>query len=323
MRITPIDKKKKKKQLVGIMAYTEVSLDDASAVIEAAGLSQLLSIEKLVGGWANSNYVLTLIDDTKLVLKIWNEQSLEDVEYLLSMTSYLADNGIATPPPINFENGKSMMVIDGLAWTLLPFIEGKWLEPNHSSLYSLGAIQANLHLVKPPKGLKSDFSMGNTLFERLFSIADENHGWSDFLIMLKSESVLLGESIGHDLPRGIIHGDLFPDNVIGTKDKVKSLLDFEEMCHDVLAFDLVMTFVGFGWEGGRPVTERWNSLLAGYQSIRKLNYAEIDALPDLHRLATLSIAAWRYWQFVINLPNTEHTDRYLEMTERLNKKLPF
>jgi homoserine kinase type II len=239
------------------------------------------------------------------------------------MTSYLADNGIATPPPINFENGKSMMVIDGLAWTLLPFIEGKWLEPNHSSLYSLGAIQANLHLVKPPKGLKSDFSMGNTLFERLFSIADENHGWSDFLIMLKSESVLLGESIGHDLPRGIIHGDLFPDNVIGTKDKVKSLLDFEEMCHDVLAFDLVMTFVGFGWEGGRPVTERWNSLLAGYQSIRRLNDAEIDALPDLHRLATLSIAAWRYWQFVINLPNTEHTDRYLEMTERLNKKLPF
>jgi homoserine kinase type II len=323
MRITPIDKKKKKTQLVGLMAYTEVSLDDASAVIEAAGLSQLLSIEKLAGGWANSNYILTLKDDAKLVLKIWNEQSLEDVEYLLSMTSYLADNGVATPLPIIYRNGKSMMVIDGLAWTLLPFIEGQWLEPNHSSLYSLGVIQANLHLVNPPKGLKSDFSMGNTLFEKLFSIADENHGWSDFLKMLKSESVLLSESIGQDLPRGIIHGDLFPDNVIGTKDKVKSLLDFEEMCYDVLAFDLVMTFVGFGWEGGQPVAERWNSLLAGYQSIRKLNDAEINALPDLHRLATLSIAAWRYWQFVINFPNTEHSDRYLEMTERLNKKLPF
>jgi homoserine kinase type II len=318
-----IDKKKKKMQLVGLMAYTEVSLDDASAVIEAAGLSQLLSIEKLAGGWANSNYILILRDNTKLVLKIWNEQSLEDVEYLLSMTSYLADNGIPTPPPINFKNGKTMVVIDGLAWTLLPFIEGQWLEPNHSSLYSLGVIQANLHLVKPPKGLKSNFSMGNTLFEKLFSIANDNHGWSDFLKMLKSESLLLSESIESDLPSGIIHGDLFPDNVIGTKDKVKSLLDFEEMCHDVLAFDLVMTFVGFGWEDGQPVAERWNSLLAGYQSIRKLSGAEIKALPDLHRLATLSIAAWRYWQFVINLPNTEHANRYLEMTERLNKNLPF
>lgn len=305
------------------MAYTEVSLDDASAVIEATDMSELLSIEKLAGGWANSNYILTLKDATKLVLKIWNEQSLEEVEYLLSMTSYLADNGIPTAKPINFSNGELMLIKDGLAWTLLPFVEGQWLESNHSSLYSLGKIQANLHLLKPPEGLKSNFSMGNTLFEKLFSIADETHGWSDFLNMLKTESILLTENIGQDLPKGIIHGDLFSDNVIGTKDKVKSLLDFEEMCYDVLAFDLVMTFVGFGWENGHPVSERWNSLLAGYQSVRKLNEAEIDSLSDLHRLATLSIAAWRYWQFVINLPNTEHTDRYLEMTARLDKKLPF
>ena len=305
------------------MAYTEVSLGDASAVIEATGLSELLNIEKLAGGWANSNYILTLKDDTKLVLKIWNEQSLEEVEYLLSMTSYLVDNGIPTAKPINFNNGELMMVKDGLAWTLLPFVEGQWLESNHSSLYSLGMIQANLHLLNPPKELKSNFSMGDTLFEKLFSIADETHGWSDFLNMLKTENALLSQSIGQDLPKGIIHGDLFPDNVIGTEREVKSLLDFEEMCHDVLAFDLVMTFVGFGWENGQPVAERWNSLLAGYQSIRKLTDAEINALPDLHRLATLSIAAWRYWQFVINLPNTEHTDRYLEMTARLDKELPF
>ena len=305
------------------MADTEVSLDDASAVIEATDLSELLSIEKLAGGWANSNYILTLKDDTKLVLKIWNEQSLEEVEYLLSMTSYLADNSIPTAKPINFNNGKMMVVKDGLAWTLLPFVEGQWLESNHSSLYSLGKIQANLHLLNPPKELRSNFSMGDTLFEKLFSIADETHGWTDFLNMLKTESTLLSKSIGQDLPRGIIHGDLFPDNVIGTKEKVKSLLDFEEMCHDVLAFDLVMTFVGFGWENGQPVAERWNSLLAGYQSVRNLNKAEINSLADLHRLATLSIAAWRYWQFVINLPNTEHTDRYLEMTARLDKELPF
>jgi Ser/Thr protein kinase RdoA (MazF antagonist) len=101
------------------------------------------------------------------------------------------------------------------------------------------------------------------------------------------------------------------------------MLDFEEVCHDILAFDLVMTFVGFGWEDGEPVAERWGSILDGYQSIRELGDDEIDALPDLHRLATLSIAAWRYWQFVINMPGTEHADRYLEMTDRLDKQLPF
>ena len=304
------------------MAYTEVSFQDASDIIIAAGLSDLVNLEKLPGGWANSNYKLSLNDNTKRVLKIWDEQTLDEVDYLLSITTYLSDNGVPTPSPIPFSNGEFMVVKNGLAWTLLPFVEGAWLEPNDSSLYSLGRIQASLHLIIPPVNLKEKFSMGNSLFDKLFSIADERNEWSDFLHMLKSESTILKQNIG-ELPRGIIHGDLFPDNILGTNDNVTSILDFEEVCYDILAFDLVMTFVGCGWENGEPVVERWEALLDGYQSVRMLSHEEMDSLSDLHRLATLSIAAWRYWQFVINLPNTEHTDRYLEMTARLNKPLPF
>ena len=140
--------------------------------------------------------------------------------------------------------------------------------------------------------------------------------------MLKSESFRLKEKIG-DLPKGVIHGDLFPDNMIGTDDEVVSLLDFEEVCYGILSFDLVMTFVGCCWDNGEPIAERWDALLSGYQSVRKLSLEEISSLPDLHRLATLSIAAWRYWQFVINIPGTKHTNRYLEMINRLEKQLPF
>lgn len=304
------------------MAYTEVSFQDASDIIIAAGLSDLVNLEKLPGGWANSNYKLSLNDNTKRVLKIWDGQTLDEVDHLLSITTYLSDNGVPTPSPIPFSNGEFMVVKNGLAWTLLPFVEGAWLEPNDSSLYSLGRIQASLHLIIPPVNLKEKFSMGNSLFDKLFSIADERNEWSDFLHMLKSESTILKQNIG-ELPRGIIHGDLFPDNILGTNDNVNSILDFEEVCYDILAFDLVMTFVGCGWENGEPVVERWVALLDGYQSVRMLSHEEMDSLSDLHRLATLSIAAWRYWQFVINLPNTEHTDRYLEMTARLNKPLPF
>ena len=304
------------------MAYTEVSFQDASDIIIAAGLSDLVNLEKLPGGWANSNYKLSLNDNTKRVLKIWDEQTLDEVDYLLSITTYLSDNGVPTPSPIPFSNGEFMVVKNGLAWTLLPFVEGAWLEPNDSSLYSLGRIQASLHLIKSPVNLKEKFSMGNSLFDKLFSIADERNEWSDFLHMLKSESTILKQNIG-ELPRGIIHGDLFPDNILGTNDNINSILDFEEVCYDILAFDLVMTFVGCGWENGEPVVERWEALLDGYQSVRMLSHEEMNSLSDLHRLATLSIAAWRYWQFVINLPNTEHTDRYLEMTARLNKPLPF
>ncbi len=303
------------------MAYTEVTLEEASDVIKKAGFNNLITIEKLDGGWANSNYLLILEDQTKLVLKIWNEQSLAEVNYLVNITSYLFESGIPTPNPIKFDNGEFIVMKDGLPWTILPFVDGNWLGNDYESLFSLGVIQAKMHLVKPPENLKSDFSMGVKLFEKLFIIADAKNDWNDFLIELKSSKSLL---LNLDkLPRGIIHGDLFPDNVIGYNNRAISILDFEEVCNDILAFDLVMTFVGFGWENGEPIGERWSAILDGYQSIRKLSEEEISALPDLHKLATLSIAAWRYWQFKINMPGTEHENRYLEMTSRLEKVLPF
>ncbi|MEL0311453.1 MAG: homoserine kinase [Candidatus Poseidoniales archaeon] len=303
------------------MAYTEVSLEEASEVIGLAGFKELISIEKLDGGWANSNYKLSLSDGTKLVLKIWNEQHEDRVEYLLGITTYLSELGIPTPKPISFNNNEYLIMKNNLPWTILPFIDGEWLGNDYQSLFTLGQIQANMHLAVPPKNLECDFSMGITLFDKLFKIADERNCWDDFLLTLKSSRSIYEKL--DKLPKGIIHGDLFPDNVIRQNDGNLFLLDFEEVCNDILAFDLAMTFVGFGWEEGEPINDRWVAILEGYQSVRKLTKEELDALPDLHKLATLSIAAWRYWQFKINLPGTKHEDRYLEMTDRLGKKLPF
>ena len=303
------------------MAYTEVSLEEASEVIGLAGFKELISIEKLDGGWANSNYKLSLSDGTKLVLKIWNEQHEDRVEYLLGITTYLSELGIPTPKPISFNNNEYLIMKNNLPWTILPFIDGEWLGNDYQSLFTLGQIQANMHLAVPPKNLECDFSMGITLFDKLFKIADERNCWDDFLLTLKSSRSIYEKL--DKLPKGIIHGDLFPDNVIRQNDGNLFLLDFEEVCNDILAFDLAMTFVGFGWEDGEPINDRWVAILEGYQSVRKLTKEELDALPDLHKLATLSIAAWRYWQFKINLPGTKHENRYLEMTDRLEKKLPF
>ena len=167
------------------MAYTEVSLEDALELIDCTDLSDIISIQKLPGGWANSNYILQLKDGNKVVLKIWDEQSMEEVEYLLDMTSYLSSNGVPTPEPIRFKNGRFLFMKNNLAWSLLPFIEGDWLKSNHSSLYSLGQVQANLHMIRSPPGLKKDFSMGYKLFQKLFTIAEEKDEWTDFLYLLK------------------------------------------------------------------------------------------------------------------------------------------
>ena len=304
------------------MTYTEISFEDAHKVVKMAGFSGIKEYHKLDGGWANSNYILILDNDNKLVLKIWNEKNTSEVEYLLEMTNYLIGQGIPTPKPVKFESGEYKIEINGLCWTLLEYIEGEWLDKSHNSLYSLGALQAKMHLLKVPNNMKAEFTMGYELFNTLFVNADKKESWDDFLILLKRETDAIKE-VFFELPRGIIHGDLFPDNVIGINGEILAFLDFEEICNGVMAFDLVMTFVGFGWENNKPIIERWSAILEGYESIRKLTAVEKKSLCALHKLATLSIAAWRYWQFRINIPDSEHKFRYVEMTERLEEDIKF
>ncbi len=305
------------------MTYTDISNKEAEEFLIIAGKSSLRSIEKLAGGWANSNYLLSINDGTQLVLKIWNERTPKEVEKIVSLTCWLAEHNIPTPTPLTLGNSNKTIIKNGLTWMLLPYIDADWLGYDYDSLFSLGRTQAMLHAVEPPEGIMKDFSMGFKFFHQLFEVANNKDNWSPFLLQLKEEATLLSELIPTDLPKGIIHGDLFPDNVLGRDGEVIAILDFEESCKNYLALDIAMTFVGFGWSDGEPITERWQAIIAGYESIRKLNESERNALPHLHRYATLSIAAWRYWQFVMNIPNTEYSDRYVEMISRLDKNLPF
>ena len=114
------------------MAYTDVSVEEASWLLAAAGVAPLRKMESLDGGWANSNYLVTLDDETQLVLKVWDERPPDEVERIIQHTCWLADHGVLTPAPLPLEGGVRMLVKDNLAWMLMPFIDGGWL-PSDSS----------------------------------------------------------------------------------------------------------------------------------------------------------------------------------------------
>ena len=305
------------------MAYTEVSSNDADELLIQAGLSGLNKIEPLDGGWANSNYILTLEDGSKVVLKVWDERPPEEIDLVLQNTLWLAKHEIPTPVPLTFNDGSNLVLKNGAAWMLMPYVEGNWLSSDYESLFALGKIQAQLHEIPSPDNIHPSFSMGLELWKKMFDLAEQQNLDSEFIDLLKMEMNSLQGSLFDRLPQGIIHGDLFPDNVLGSNGEISAILDFEEVCTGPKAFDLVMSFVGFGWEGGEPVEERWTALLQGYESVRPLSNNEKIALGDLHRYATLSIAAWRYWKFVMLMPPSENTNRYLEMVGRLDKIPPF
>ncbi|HJO42834.1 MAG TPA: phosphotransferase, partial [Candidatus Thalassarchaeaceae archaeon] len=211
----------------------------------------------------------------------------EEIDLVLQNTLWLAKHGIPTPVPLTFNDGSNLVLKNGAAWMLMPYVEGNWLSSDYESLFALGKIQAQLHEIPSPDNIHPSFSMGLELWKKMFDLAEQQNLDSEFIDLLKMEMNSLQGSLFDRLPQGIIHGDLFPDNVLGSNGEISAILDFEEVCTGPKAFDLVMSFVGFGWEGGEPVEERWTALLQGYESVRPLSNNEKIALGDLHRYATL------------------------------------
>ena len=301
---------------------TRVTELEAGWLVSLAGFPEVRTIEPLQGGWDNTNVLLGLSDGSRVVLKVWNANTVEEVLRVIKRHCHLDRYGIPTAVPIELGGGSFHAERDGVAWTLLPFIEGGMLGSDESSLKNLGQIMARLHQIPLADCFPDDYRMGWSLFDRMYMMADESGEWTDFLVSLKQESGKLQGKIPDGLPLGVLHGDLFPDNVIGDG-LVTAILDLEEAWIGPCAFDLMMAFVGFGWQDGVPVRKRWDALLNGYESERPLTDSERGALPALHRYATLSIAAWRYWKHVMSEPDEKLADRYLEMLDRLDFTFDF
>jgi len=309
-------------QVVIEIRRAEVGIDEANELLNLAGLPGLYSMEILQGGWDNTNILLTLSDASKVVLKVWNANTIEEVQRVIARHFHLDNHGIPTAVPIQFDDGSLIADRDGMAWTLLPFIGGGMLDSDEESLKRLGESMARLHQIPAADCFPDDYRMGWSLFKEMFVIADNTNSWTDFLVTLKKESATLQNQIPENLPQGVLHGDMFPDNVIGDG-SVAAILDLEEAFIGPCAFDLVMAYVGFGWEDGVAIPERWTALLQGYESVRELTQEEMDSLPLLHRYATLSIAAWRYWKHVMTQPDEALEGRYLEMFHRLENQVNF
>ena len=165
--------------------------------------------------------------------------------------------------------------------------------------------------------------MGIDIWPELFERAESEDKWSPFLRMLEEEFIKSNEKIPSNLPKGAIHGDLFQDNILGHSGEVLAILDFEDMCFNILAIDLVVAFIGCCWIDEKPVEELWFSLLSGYESVRPLSPEERAALPELYRYASLSVAAWRYRKFILDEEDSEHAGRYLLMMKGLEESVEF
>jgi len=301
----------------------EVGPAEAEWLLTLAGLPELESMSPLVGGWDNTNFLLRLKGGSEVVLKAWFANSVEEVSRVVQRHIHLDSNDIPTTVPLQLSNGCHFAERNSVAWTILPFVPGGMLGFDEDSLRSLGEVLCRMSSIPAADCFPESYRMGFDLFDEVISLSS-GMGVSDpFVEMLSSQIDGIRRDFPSDLPMGILHGDLFPDNVIGRGGRVSAILDLEEAWIGPMAFDLAMACVGFGWDGTVPVWGRWKALFDGYQSVRKLTQEEVRALPFLHHFATLSIAAWRFWKHNLSEPDEFLSDRYVEMVDRLSVEIDF
>ncbi len=278
--------------------YTDVAADELAEFLSGYDIGELLSYKGIAEGVENSNFLLHTTSGYFILTLYEKRVAKGDLPFFLALMAHLAVHGITCPQPVQNSRGEALAMLAGRPAAIITFLEGIWpRKPNAAHCAGVGQVLAKMHLAG------RDFSMSRAnalsvsgwrpLFDAAASRADElQHGLRDFI---SAELDALESGIWPEhLPKGVIHADLFPDNVFFLGEKLSGVIDFTFACNDILAYDIAITLNAWCFETDHSFNvTKARAFLNAYGRERKLSEAEQDALPLLARGAALRILLTR------------------------------
>ena len=285
--------------------YTEIDSDTLAEFAAQYPLSQVDEFKGITAGVQNSNFLLTTAD-AKYILTIYessaNGVSAADLPFFLGLMLHLSAQGLSCPVPLARKDGELISTIKNKPAALVSFLEGRSVKtPRPEHCRALGAAMAQMHLAGDGFELKrpNNHGLGNwqALFERCHSRADEVS--PDLTRAMERELTRLKENWPDNLPTGIIHADLFPDNVFFMQGDMSGLIDFYFACNDFYAYDLAIALNAWCFEADATFNvTKARALLSGYQNLRPLAPEEIDAVPILGAGAAMRFLTTRLFDWL-------------------------
>ncbi|AQZ52689.1 homoserine kinase [Martelella mediterranea] len=285
--------------------YTDINEDDLRQFLKAYDVGELLSYRGIAEGVENSNFLLHT-EKFPLILTLYEKRVDEgDLPFYLGLMQHLADRGLSCPLPLARDDGEPYGRLCGRPAALISFLEGMWLrKPAATHCRELGVALARMHIA----GQDFELTRKNALALRGWvDLWDKSAARADEVQKgleneITEELASLEDRWPVDLPEGVIHADLFPDNVFFIGDKLSGVIDFYFACNDFLAYDLSICLNAWCFEkdGAFNVTKA-RALIEGYQSVRPLDKEEIEALPLLCRGSALRFFLTRLYDW-LNTP---------------------
>jgi homoserine kinase type II len=286
--------------------YTDVAADELAEFLKHYEIGELLSYKGIAEGVENSNFLLHTSAGYFILTLYEKRVDKDELPFFLGLMTHLASRGIICPEPLRNRNGDALSELAGRPAVIINFLEGIWpRKPNAAHCAGVGQALAKMHLA----GRDFQMSRANALsvsgwrplFEQAASRADEvQHGLCGFLA---AELDYLESGVWPKaLPQGVIHADLFPDNVFFLGEKVSGLIDFTFACNDALAYDVAICLNAWCFESDCSFNvTKARAFLGAYRRERELTEAEQQALPVLARGAALRFLLTRLVDF-LNVP---------------------
>jgi len=282
--------------------YTDVSEGELEAFLKAYAVGDLLSYKGIAEGSENSNFLLHTSTGSFILTLYEKRVEAADLPFFLGLMEHLAGKGISCPLPVKRRDGEVIGTLAGRSAALITFLEGMWMRrPTAVQCREVGKALAALHLA----GADFPLSRANALqvegWRKLWAgsrdRADEvEHG---LVAEVEADFAAIESAWPKDLPAGIIHADLFPDNVFFLGDRLSGLIDFYFACNDLYAYDVATCLNAWCFEKDFSFNlTKGKALLAGYQSVRPLMAAEIEALPILARGSALRFMLTRLYDWL-------------------------
>jgi len=288
-----------------VAVYTEVSDAALAAFLADYEIGGLLSYKGIAEGVENTNFFLHTTGGSFILTLYEKRVREEDLPFFLNLMEHLASRGIACPQPVRTREGAALGRLCGRPAVIVTFLEGVSVKsPGPDHCRALGGALAALHAAGADFGMARENSLSvsawRPLFEQAGSQADSvSEGLAE---RTRADLSVLERDWPRALPGGVIHADLFTDNVFFIGDGLSGLIDFYFACTDAFAYDLAICLNAWCFDAdGTFHRDRGAALFAGYEAVRRLDPAEVSALPVLARGAALRFMLTRLVDW-LNVP---------------------
>ena len=282
--------------------YTDINEIELSAFLRDYEIGDLRSYRGIAEGSENSNFVLHT-GGGEFILTLYEKRvDRDDLPFFLGLMQHLALKGISCPLPVQRRDGELIGALAGRPAAIITFLEGVWpRRPNATQCREVGRALAGLHSAGTDFALARPNALALPGWRKLWEGSRDRSDEVDAGLKadIDADFALFERDWPRDLPAGVIHADLFPDNVFFLGNELSGLIDFYFACNDFLAYDIATCLNAWCFEkdGAYNIT-KGAALLSGYEQVRRLTAAEHAALPLLARGSALRFLLTRLYDWL-------------------------